>query len=267
MSRELKLVDYKTSLYNSLDSQAFSFFSSIYWRLHPRRESVDSIYKKGLFRTVHEGFELLINSKKILQSLSVLRPYERYLEVERGDVCLDIGAAVGEDSFHMIRSGAQRVYTVEADPDNFYLLEKNIRRNELESRIIPLNIAAWNRDEFLTFYKAERPTDGGLFENHHPDSKKTGEKIEVPARRLDKLIETKIDFIKMNIEGAELEALEGMERILDEAGKIFLTTDHYRDARYTTSRVMDILLDHGFRVEHVNPKKFRYVVGVCDGRG
>ena len=129
-----------------------------------------------------------------------------------GDYCLDIGAHVGCFSIFMaLLVGPQgRVKAVEPMPANLSLLEKNIAQNDLEN-VIELHEACCAARE------------GGVFLNLGPSSFESSlshdfghGSIPVPALTVDGLAlkNGKLDFIKLDVEGAELDVLQGAETAL-----------------------------------------------------
>jgi len=93
-----------------------------------------------------------------------------------------------------------RIHAFEADPQTLILLQRNIAENRLTD-ITPHHCALWDNDGDIDFFfDADRPselsmsTDGSYF---------SGQCVKVPARRLSEFINEQIDFLKMDIEGAE----------------------------------------------------------------
>ncbi len=66
---------------------------------------------------------------------------------EDGDVVIDIGAHIGSFTYAALRSGASRVYAVEADGSNFDLASRNLSRAILAQRVELLRAAVWRSDE------------------------------------------------------------------------------------------------------------------------
>lgn len=143
-----------------------------------------------------------------------VRLFERILKT--GDVVVDIGAHVGYFTLIAARSvGPEgRVYAFEPDPENYALLVRNIELNGYQN-IIPIQKAVWNITGKLPLFST------GLDSGQH--SLCRAGKYErasqfVETITLDTFLEEeglpKIDLIKMDIEGAEPVALEGMQRLL-----------------------------------------------------
>jgi FkbM family methyltransferase len=123
---------------------------------------------------------------------------------------LDIGANVG--FFTLLASrlvgDAGHVFAFEPLPRNLYYLERHVRLNELTNvHIEAVAIAA--RSGNASFRTAPHASMGGLRDDGN---------LQVVTASLDNLVaEDRIptpDFIKMDIEGAESEALRGASKLL-----------------------------------------------------
>jgi FkbM family methyltransferase len=132
--------------------------------------------------------------------------------LKAGDYGLDIGAHVGCFSLFMaLLVGPQgRVEAVEPMPANLALLEKNIAQNGL-GHVIQLHEACCAARE------------GGVFLNLGPSSFEASlsndfgnGSIPVPALTIDGLAlkNGRLDFVKLDVEGAELDVLQGAETAL-----------------------------------------------------
>lgn len=130
-----------------------------------------------------------------------------------GAYCLDIGAHVGCFSVFMaLLVGAEgRVDAVEPMPGNLALLERNINQNRLAG-VIELHEACCAARE------------GGVWLNLGPSSFESSlsndfgqGSIPVPALTVDgiALKNGRLDFLKLDVEGAELDVLQGAEAALN----------------------------------------------------
>lgn len=124
--------------------------------------------------------------------------------IRTGDVVLDVGGHVGTFTRRALALGASRVVAVEPDPVLAVCLRQNFAG---DSRVTVVEAAAWNESGALTLRWG--PVNSGT------SSVITGgERIgEVRAVTIDSLTKSlglsRVDYIKMDIEGAEREALAG----------------------------------------------------------
>lgn len=131
------------------------------------------------------------------------------LTLRDGEIFLDVGAHIGKYAL-LIASKCPRslVIAVEPSPINFLYLLKNIRRNKLHN-IIPLNIAAYSSQEELKFYVEGPSTSHRIAHNGT---------VKVRARPLDRVLHElgvyEVHLIKVDVEGAELQVLKGLQATL-----------------------------------------------------
>jgi FkbM family methyltransferase len=117
------------------------------------------------------------------------------------ETIIDCGANIGMTSLYFAAAyPAARIYSVEADPENFSILKSNTMR---EPRIVPIHGCI-----------VPTPRDTVAFNNHGPAwGRKLGgsDGIHVPATTLDALLAkhdiARVDLLKIDIEGAEREVL------------------------------------------------------------
>lgn len=131
-----------------------------------------------------------------------------------GDIFLDVGANIGYYSLlaaSLSKSG--KVYSVEANPKVYQRLLNNIKINGFRN-IVVFNIAAGNTNMVTAMDEK-----GGFFANGTIVSEKDASLLaegttNVEMRRLDDLLQPPVSLIKMDIEGAEPLALQGMSNLL-----------------------------------------------------
>ncbi len=128
--------------------------------------------------------------------------------VKPGDIVLDCGAHVGVFTDIALRRGASKVVSIEPDPTNLECLRRNFPSEIASGRVIIVSKGVWNRDQIITLYIGA----GNSGSNSMLLDQDKG-KVEVPVTTVDHLVEElhlpRVDFIKMDIEGAEREALRG----------------------------------------------------------
>lgn len=128
-----------------------------------------------------------------------------------GDVIVDVGAGRGEDTFAFSRAVGPhgRVLAVEAHPETFVYLQKMVEYNRLDN-VRALNLAVSDAPGEV-FISTEADWQGNSITGvPSPGGHR------VPADTLDNLLDreglSRVDFLKMNIEGAEAAALRGLVR-------------------------------------------------------
>jgi len=147
-----------------------------------------------------------------------LHDYERYFPVEQGDVVLDVGAADGVFTSLAARK-ASLVIAVEPEPRFGAVLRGRFSGSP---NVVVVEKAASDRRGVLPFYP--KGYSSSLINGRE------GTRVEVRADTLDNIISElgvrRVDFVKMDIEGGEVEALEGAENVLRTARKVAVAAYH-----------------------------------------
>ncbi|HZA41427.1 MAG TPA: FkbM family methyltransferase [Actinomycetota bacterium] len=146
--------------------------------------------------------------------------------LQKGDLCFDVGAHLGYVSLVMARSVGRsgKVVAFEPDPQLFDPLLRNTGRNIGElAPVVPLHAAAGRASGRSSF---RHGTSSGT--GHLDDS--DGD-FTVRVLSLDDAAELYgvPDLIKIDVEGAEVEALEGAKRVLAEGRSSLLVEAHSSD--------------------------------------
>jgi len=176
----------------------------------------------------------------------------RHYRLREGDVVFDIGAGRGEDAVAFSRAVGRggRVVAVEAHPLSYELLEAFCRLNQL-GNTSPLHVAVMDKKGEISMVESDDWRANAVAADGAAGS------IRVASKTLDEICGElgikHIDFLKMNIEGAERYALVGMESMLESTKAVcvachdFLADrglgEHYRTKQFVES----ILVGHGFR--------------------
>ncbi len=130
--------------------------------------------------------------------------------VKAGDIVLDCGANVGVYTRVALDAGAKLVVAIEPAPENIESLKRNFPAEIAAGRVIIYPKGVWDKDDTLTLSIDPHNTAADSFVINQKPSNKT---IQVPLTTIDKLVAElnlpRVDYIKMDIEGAETRALAG----------------------------------------------------------
>jgi len=148
-------------------------------------------------------------------STEVVRYLARYARCD--DVFLDVGANHGELTIAaaaLMPKGA--VFALEPVSENFVRLNRNVYANRF-SHVTPLQLGLANEAGFLPIYTHQSKRSDGTLNKGLPSLYASSERdslVEsVTLQRLDDFVAergiTRLDWIKLDVEGAELSALQG----------------------------------------------------------
>ena len=131
------------------------------------------------------------------------------VEVREGDVVVDAGGCWGDTALYFAQKGSQ-VFCFECIPSNIKIIDQNLGMNPLVSgKIKVIHKALWGRAQEKLVFKDTGP-------GSRPNAATGG--VEVETETLDHFVSVnsiqRIDFLKMDIEGSEPEALRGAEQTI-----------------------------------------------------
>lgn len=204
--------------------------------------------------------------QKYLLGLPILRSSDspQYFEngiirLEQNEVFIDGGAFTGDTATLFIKqcdsAGVRynRIWSFEPDPELCDVYRRELT-NFLNIEIMSKGL--WSSDTELIFTRA-LSSGASSVTNNSP-----GEKFAVPVIALDNLFADKPyaewpTFIKMDIEGAEQEALKGARRIIcEKRPKLAICVYHKPDDLYEIMRIL-----------HELQPDYRFILRQCHGDG
>jgi FkbM family methyltransferase len=155
------------------------------------------------FKEVYKGSDYEALSIRIFSNL-----------IKKGDTIIDIGAHHGIYSLIAgTRVGVEgKVFSFEPSPVNNQILQKNVAANRLTDMVSVSAEAVSNKRGRSKFIITEASDNCGFSVNPNTEAIKT---ITIAVNSLDYAFKDKrIDFIKMDAEGHEIEILEGSNQVL-----------------------------------------------------
>jgi FkbM family methyltransferase len=158
---------------------------------------------------------------------------------DEGEFFLDAGGYVGWYSILACRAvgNSGRVVALEPDALNRSQLERNLALNKHQNVVI-LPLAVWSRSGRIGWRHGKEP----VWHQAMDDSETTQESISIDDL-VDKLRLTRLDWIKLDIEGGEVEALRGAGRTLrDYHPKLFI------EIHETSAAIAGLLQQAGYTV-------------------
>ncbi|KKP68378.1 MAG: hypothetical protein UR66_C0006G0079 [Candidatus Moranbacteria bacterium GW2011_GWE1_35_17] len=154
-------------------------------------------------------------------------------------VIYDCGANVGTSVLYFKKLFPKsKIKAFEADEKIYKILKENVGDlNDVEL----IHKAVWVNDENLTF-NSEGADGGSLVGNFN-------DKQTVKALRLKDLLENEevIDFLKMDIEGAESEVIRDCANSLKNVKNIFVEYHSFKNQKQDLDEILIVLRKNGFR--------------------
>jgi len=155
---------------------------------------------------------------------------------------IDCGSNYGTSIvFYKYLFPASKIIGVEADPIIYKLLEWNLNRRGYE------NIKLYNRaisvsQEPVNFY--HEGADGGRIIPLPPSS--TKDVFVVEPILLDELIQEHVDFLKIDIEGVEVDVICSSKKLAD-VDQLFIEYHSFKDSKQDLGRMLEKLSSLNFR--------------------
>jgi FkbM family methyltransferase len=176
---------------------------------HPLKQDPDGL---ELMETPHGRFWTILNDRFLRYTLAEqqLEIYGTEGGVQPGDVVLDGGANVGVFTRTALTRGARLVVAIEPTPLIVEALRRNFADEIAAGRVIVYPQGIWDHVDTLELAEAGA---GNTVGNSFVFGRKLATKVKVPLTTVDLLTAElhlpRVDFIKMDIEGAEKQALRG----------------------------------------------------------
>ncbi len=188
------------------------------------------------------------------------------------DIVVDIGAHIGRYTIiSSKRIGPNgKVVAIEADPANFEMLNRNVNLNKL-TNVTSLNYAVYSNQTKLKLYLPGKQSGFTIYNTIMVNrGKHQGKFIEVNGNTLDNLLEqNKINFadinwIKIDVEGAEFEVLKGAQNVLSKSNDIAILIEIHNSQNGTNlyRPIIEFLNRYNFRIvyEKIHDGGERHVI-------
>jgi FkbM family methyltransferase len=159
---------------------------------------------------------------------------------------LDCGSNIGLSVIYFKRLFPKaEIVAFEPDKANYNMLQKNLEAFEYKDVAVQ-NTAIWKEDTVLSF--SVIGSVGGRISDDQSDSNLNAQLISVPAVRLKNYLGRKVDFLKMDIEGPELEVLRDCGDQLRNVQHLFVEYHSDPAKQQELDELLSLLRHAGFRV-------------------
>ena len=213
------------------------------------------------------GYKMYINPHDMVVSKKLVfnnewEPFETEIfkkEIKSGGVVLDIGANIGYYTLLAAKlvGPTGKVYAFEPETANYALLQKNVQANGFANVILEQKAVSKKGGKLKLYLSEQNKGDHRIYSGEDARPAR-----EVDTVSLDDYFEGysgKIDFIKMDIQGAEALALEGMQTLLKKNPRITLVTEFFPDGLQKCGTepagYLARLLELGFKISKIDESK------------
>jgi len=155
------------------------------------------------------------DSNKFSTRKNYPKPILHYLQsIKKGDTVIDVGANIGYFTllFAKLVGETGKVISIEPDPENFKILNKNIEQNNFKN-VITFQNAVSNNNEIVFLKKGKSIAEHKIsIDDENEDS------IDVKCIKIDEQFSDlkKVKLLKSDTEGNEIKVLKGCEQMLQE---------------------------------------------------
>ena len=176
-------------------------------------------------------------------------------------VFADIGAHIGYYSLLCASIAKQgKVFSFEPVKENFEILKKNVGVNNFKNIIISDSAISDTDSPKILYLSNENNTgDNRFFSDNFREIPENRLELKVKCITLDQFLvnyKIKPNIIKMDIQGAELHALKGMKKTLDEITKLVIFTEFWPRGIVANGgspiSFLDLLSHHGFEIYEID---------------
>ncbi len=180
-----------------------------------------------------------------LQAEMMANVYPIWYQASDRACVLDCGGNIGMFTRRALQGGAARVVAFEPSPENVECYRMNFEREMKEGRVTLVEKGVWDSNETLSFSSTNTVNPG----SHHIVEKGPGS-IVIPVSTIDEICRGldlgKVDYIKMDVEGAETRALKGAAGTIRAfRPQLCVVTEHTSDLYANAHAVVQLIEELG----------------------
>ncbi|WP_276134415.1 FkbM family methyltransferase [Polluticoccus soli] len=210
----------------------------IYNHTSPSVQGIDIVVKQP-------GYKLMVNTKDLIGwNVFFFAEYEKSTNnvlgrfIKPGDTVIEAGANIGTETILLANLVGDngKVYAFEPNKDVFNRLKHNAQVINKKNNVVCLDIALGEKDGTIQFnVYPDDYFNSGMSSKYHGAT----DVVDVPQRTLDSMVSaeeiSKVDFIKMDVQGAEPDVLAGAKNTMERFRPgIFLEADEHVNELFDT---------------------------------
>ncbi len=164
---------------------------------------------------------------------------------DKRPLIIDCGANIGVSLvyFKMIFPEC-RIIAFEPDPFLFNYLDRNIKANNLDGIKI-YRKAVWNKETNIEFYQEK--SDSGRLSMGADIAITKSNLIQVDTCLLSQYITGPVEYLKIDIEGAEWEVIKEIEKKIKFVKRLFIESHSFISKKQDLHKILALLSDNNFR--------------------
>lgn len=201
----------------------------------PRHQEIKGEFE-GLVFSIPDPLSFVWQYKEIFSDECYAFPTS-----EKSPLILDCGANIGMSiAFFKTYYPSAKIIAFEASPEIATILKKNLHNNKISENVELIEKAVWSNNEGIEFGNMGDDSSS-IYQNSN--------KVLIPSIRLKDVLDSykKIDFLKIDIEGAETEVLIDCGDSLKKVQNMFVEFHSYIGQPQTLADVIFALEKNGFR--------------------
>lgn len=148
--------------------------------------------------------------------------------VRPGDIVLDCGGHIGTFTNKALERGAAKVVGFEPDPVNAEAYRRNFKKEIAEGRVILIEQGVWDSKGEMTLTIGTTNSGTNSMVLRLPSQTAIQVGVDTIDAFVSELNLPRVDFIKMDIEGAERQALKGASGILSKYHPRLMIDSYHR---------------------------------------
>lgn len=210
-------------------------------------------FSKGIFTVTKDGIEMKFTENPF-HIIQTDKDYFKHQSLQPGDVVIDAGTYIGVFTVYASKviGSKGKVYAFEPDPQTLVKLKQNLKLNNVEN-VVLVEKGLWSEETQLVFEQGRELSSSFIVDNSRTGINNI---IKVPVTTIDKVLEAHTVegglFIKMNIEGSEIEALKGAIKITEQyRPSMVIRTNHIVNGHTTDKPVELFLKRFGYQTKTV----------------
>lgn len=161
---------------------------------------------------------------------------EGEMALQPSDIVLDCGANIGDFVRVCLRAGVAKVVAIDPSPNNIEAMRRTFSEEIARGRVILVPKGVWHEDSTMTMLLYQNTLLDSFVMRDRKENlgKPQPRELKLPVTTIDKIVEElkleKVTFVKMDVEGAERNAIRGAAKTITRfRPRMSLATENLED--------------------------------------